>query len=403
LTGPGGWTLAERPEIFFWAALVLLSYVYAGYPLVAWLRSTLRPRTRLRASAEPTVAIILAAHNEGGRIEARIENLLALDYPPGRREIVVGSDGSTDDTAVRARRYVDAGVQVEAFEEWRGKPAVLNALVLGSTAEIILFADARQRFDRDALRILVSHFADPAVGAVSGELMLTADGSSTSIERGTSFYWRYEKFIRLHEGRAASTVGATGAIYAIRRALFEPIPHDTILDDVLIPLRIVRQGYSVQFEPAAKAFDAASTSARQECIRKLRTITGTFQLFARERWLLSPLRNPLWFETISHKGLRLALPALHAIVFAANLALTTDGVLYVAALGAQVGFYAAALAGHVFRHARRRPIVLTVPYAMVLMIWATLAGFARFIAHRQLVTWEQSTPMAAPPSSSAAG
>ena len=286
-------------------------------------------------------------------------------------------------------------MRVEAFREWRGKPAVLNALVLGSTAEIVLFADARQRFDPNVLRMLVAHFADPTVGAVSGELMLTTEGTGTSIGRGTSFYWRYEKFIRLHEGRAASTVGATGAIYAIRRALFTPIPHDTILDDVLIPLRIVRQGYSVQFEPEAKAFDAVSTSAHQEYVRKLRTIAGTFQLFVRQPWLLNPFQNSLWFETISHKGLRLALPALHAMVFVANLALL-DSAIYVVALTAQMGFYAAALAGHMFRHASRRPIVLTVPYAMCLMIWSTLAGFARFIANGQLVTWEPSTPSAAP-------
>ncbi|HET9359774.1 MAG TPA: glycosyltransferase family 2 protein [Vicinamibacterales bacterium] len=396
----GGSTRSRSGALAFWASLCLLAYVYAGYPLVAWLRSRLRPRLRVQAPAEPTVSIIVAAHNEGERIEARIENLLALDYPPGRREILIGSDGSTDGTASRASRYEDAGVRVEAFAEWRGKPAVLNDLVRRSTAEIVLFADARQRFDRGALRTLVSHFADPSVGAVSGELMLV-DGTGTSIGRGTSFYWRYEKFIRLHEGRAASTVGATGAIYAIRRALFQPIPHDTILDDVLIPLRIVRQGYSVQFEPAARAFDAVSTTARQEYARKLRTIAGTFQLFARERWLCNPLKNPLWFETISHKGLRLTLPVLHATALVANLALT-DGVVYLGLLAGQVGFYAAALAGHVFRHARRRPMFLTVPYAMCLMIWATLAGFTRFLAHRQLVTWEQSAPSVIPASSSSA-
>jgi GT2 family glycosyltransferase len=399
LGGLGGWALDGRLEVLFWAALFLLAYVYAGYPLVAWLRSTLLPRHHVRAPAEPTVSIVVAAHNEADRIEARIENLLALDYPAGRREIIVGSDGSTDETVFRASRYGDAGVRVEAFRAWRGKSAVLNELVLGSTAEIILFADARQRFDRGVLRILVSHFADPTVGAVSGELMLAGDGPGTSIGRGTSFYWRYEKFIRFHESRAASTVGATGAIYAIRRALFEPIPNDTILDDVLIPLRIVRQGYSVQFAPEARAFDAVSATAHQECVRKVRTIAGTFQLFARERWLLNPLRNPVWFQAISHKGLRLALPALHATVLAANLALT-DGVLYLCALGAQLGFYAAAILGHAFRHARRRPIVLTVPYAMCVMLWATVAGFARFIAHRQLVTWEQSAPIVIPRSSS---
>jgi cellulose synthase/poly-beta-1,6-N-acetylglucosamine synthase-like glycosyltransferase len=401
LAGVSGWALEGHFEILFWTALSLLAYVYAGYPLVAWLRSRLLPRHHVRAPGEPTVSIIVAAHNEADRIEARIENLLELDYPSSRREIIIGSDGSADETVSRASRYVDDGVRVEAFRAWRGKSAVLNDLVLGSTAEIVLFADARQRFDRGVLRSLVSHFADPTVGAVSGELMLAGNSSGTSIGRGTSFYWRYEKFIRLHESRAASTVGATGAIYAIRRALFEPIPNDTILDDVLIPLRIVRQGYSVQFEPEARAFEAVSATAHQECVRKVRTIAGTFQLFARERWLLNPLQNPLWFEAISHKGLRLMLPVLHTMVFAANLALT-DGVLYLCALGAQLGFYAAALAGHVFRHARWRPIVLAVPYAMCLMIGATLAGFSRFIAHSQLVTWEPSAPIVVAPSSSPA-
>jgi cellulose synthase/poly-beta-1,6-N-acetylglucosamine synthase-like glycosyltransferase len=401
LAGLGGWTFPGRSEaIFFWASLFLLAYVYAGYPLIAWLRSRLLPQRRVCAPVEPTVSIIVVAHNEADRVEARIENLLALDYPSGRREIIIGSDGSTDDTASRASRYVDAGVRVEAFREWRGKAAVLNDLVLTATGEVVLFADARQRFVPNVLRILVSHFADPIVGAVSGELMLTADDRSTTIGRGTAFYWRYEKFIRWHESRAASTVGATGAIYAIRRVLFEPIPNDTVLDDVLIPLRIVRQGYSVQFEPGARAYDAVSATARQECARKLRTIAGTFQLFARERWLLNPLRNPLWFETMSHKALRLALPALHAMLFASNLAL--DGVLYRGALVAQVGFYAAALAGHLFRHAQRRPIVLSVPYVMCLLIWSTLAGFARFITYGPHATWEHRTPVVIPSASSPA-
>ena len=391
LSGLGVFTHEARPEeALFWVSLFLIAYVYVGYPLVAWLRARLLPRRHLLAPVKPTVSIIVVAHNEQDCIEARIENLLALDYPSDRREIIVGSDGSTDETACRASRYVNAGVRVEAFREWRGKTAVLNDLLRGATGEIVLFADARQRFDPQVLRNLVPHFADPKVGAVSGELMLSVDGTGTSIGRGAAFYWRYEKFIRLHESRAGSTVGATGAIYAIRRALFEPIPNDTILDDVLIPLRIVRQGYAVQFEPEARAFQAASTTAHQECVRKLRTLAGTFQLFARERWLLNPLQNPIWFETVSHKGLRLLLPALHAAAFVASVALT-DGVLYRFALAAQLGFYAAALAGHTFRHARRRPILITVPYAMCLMLWATVAGFARFITHRQRVTWERST------------
>jgi biofilm PGA synthesis N-glycosyltransferase PgaC len=376
-------------DALFWASLLLLVYTYAGYPMVAWLRSRLWPRRHVLVPSEPTVSIVVVARNEGHRIDARIENLLALDYPPHRREIIIGSDGSVDDTASRAARHTASGLRVEAFQEWRGKPAVLNELILSCTGEIVLLADARQRFDPDVLRTLVAHFADPAIGAVSGELILTDEGPGTSIARGTGFYWRYEKFIRLHESRASSTVGATGAIYAIRRALFTPIPTDTILDDVLIPLRIVRQGYSVKFEPRALAFDAVSASARQEWTRKLRTIAGTFQLFVREKWLLNPLGNPVWFETISHKALRLALPVLHGTVFVANLALAGTP-FYQVTLGAQVAFYGAAAIGHTLRYAERRPIVLAVPYAMCVMIWATVGGFVRFITNRQQATWEQT-------------
>jgi cellulose synthase/poly-beta-1,6-N-acetylglucosamine synthase-like glycosyltransferase len=393
LGGLGGWTLGGGPGVvLLGASLLLLAYVYVGYPLIAWLRAKLLPKQRVRAAAEPSVSIIVVAHNEEDRIEARVENLLALDYPADRREIVVGSDGSTDQTACLAGRYAEQGVRVDDFCAWRGKAAVLNELVRRSTSEIVLFADARQRFNPDVLRILVSHFADPTVGAVSGELMLTVDdGNGTPMGRGTAFYWRYEKFIRLQESRAGSTVGATGAIYAIRRALFQPIPVDTILDDVLIPMRIVRQGYSVQFEPKARAFEPVSATALQECTRKQRTIAGTFQLFAREPWLLNPWQNALWFETVSHKALRLTLPALHVTAFAANLALA-DGLLSLIALAAQMGFYGAGLAGHALRGAPRRPLVFSVPYAMCCLIWTTVAGFARFLTHSQRVTWERSTP-----------
>src|SRR6185503_11226095 len=188
----------------------------------------------------------------------------ALDYPADRLEILVGSDGSTDDTVERARRYQRFGVGVQPFTHRRGKPAVLNALVPHASGDIVLFADARQRFE-------------PAVGAVSGELMLETADAAAHAGQGAAFYWRYEKMIRSAESRTDSTVGATGAIYAIRRSLFVTIPDDTLLDDVLIPLRIVQQGYRVVFEPAARAFDYTSTTVQQEFGRKARTIAGTFQ------------------------------------------------------------------------------------------------------------------------------
>jgi cellulose synthase/poly-beta-1,6-N-acetylglucosamine synthase-like glycosyltransferase len=205
---------------------------------------------------------------------------------------VIASDGSTDDTVAIARRYEDSGVRVCAFEKRRGKSAVLNAVVPTLRGEIVLFADARQQFDCDALRAIVSNFADPCVGAVSGELMLRATAGTTAAGYGTAFYWRYEKFVRSMESRADSTICATGAVYAIRREAFEPIPDDTILDDMLIPLRIVRRGYRVLFEPEARAYDSVAPSARYELTRKMRTNAGLFQLFARERLAAQSAAQP---------------------------------------------------------------------------------------------------------------
>ena len=386
--------MGSGAEFLFWGVLVLLAYVYAGYPLVAALRARLFARPRLRATVvEPFVSIVVIAHNEADQIPGRLDNLLALDYPVDRFEVVVASDGSTDATVDLARRYEGAGVTVRAFAERRGKSAVINTVVPGFRGDIVLFADARQRFDRGALRTLVENFADPTVGAVSGELMLMSPAGAAVAAEGAAFYWRYEKFIRSAEGRVDSTVGATGAIYAIRRELFGTIPDDTILDDVLIPLRIVRKGFRVLFEPGARAYDCASATAAQEFARKARTVAGTFQVFARERWLFNPLENRLWFQTMSHKALRLALPGLHALLLVATVALASRRP-YQWALAAQLLFYAAALIGHTRGQTRRRSFIVSVPSAICLLSWATVVGFVRFVTNRQPVTWEHGAPLA---------
>ena len=288
-----------------WLSLGLLAYVYAGYPALMWVRAARRPPARHVWAATPAVSVVVVAHNEARRVTERIENLLALDYPRERLEIILVSDGSTDGTVDRARAYAHRGVIVRAFAQRRGKPSVLNETVPAASGEIVVLADARQRFAPEALRALVRPFADPRVGAVSGELVLTRAADATAAGDGVGFYWRYEKLIRQSESRVHSTVGATGAIYAVRRALFTAIPADTILDDVVIPMNIVRQGYRVLFESGARAYDRVSATAREEFTRKVRTIAGTFQLFGRHRWLLGPVQNPLWFQTLSHKGARL--------------------------------------------------------------------------------------------------
>jgi len=253
--------------------------------------------------------------------------------------------------------------------------------------EIVVLADARQSFEAGALRALVRRFADSRVGAAGGELVLVRDGETTAVGAGVGLYWRFEKSIRSSESRVDSTVGATGAIYAIRRDLFDPIPDDTILDDVLIPMRIVRQGYRVVFEPGALAYDQPASAARDEFVRKVRTIAGNFQLFARERWMLSPFANRLWIQTLSHKGLRLLGPLLLILVLLTNLALARRA-FYDWTLVAQVLFYLTALFGRLEGAARKVPVI-AVPYTICLLNWATIVAFLHFLGGRQRVTWER--------------
>jgi biofilm PGA synthesis N-glycosyltransferase PgaC len=383
-------------EIIFWSAVAFLAYTHAGYPVLLWIWATLRAR-RSRAvlrgirvsctSGEvPMVSILVVAYNEAARIERRIDNLLALDYPRSRLEIILASDGSTDDIQSLVRRYQGDGFRFVACGNRRGKTSVLNELIPQARGAIVLLADARQSFEPGALRELVRHFDDPLTGAVSGELVLSSDDASPAVGEGVGFYWQYEKFIRRTESRIDSTVGATGAIYAIRRDLFEPIAADTLLDDVLIPMQIVRRGYRVLFEPAALACDRMAPTAEAEFARKVRTLAGNFQLFMRAPWLLDPRANRLWFQTLSHKACRLLSPFCLAGVLCANLSLLHEP-FYRLTLAAQLALYAAAGGGHLLRNSRRKNRLLGIPYAFCLLNWAVVVGLLRFVRGRQRVTW----------------
>jgi cellulose synthase/poly-beta-1,6-N-acetylglucosamine synthase-like glycosyltransferase len=374
-----------------WLSVGVLFYVYVGYPAVMWVLARTAAAPIRKDHWTPFVTIVVVAHNEGERIAARIENLLALAYPAARREIVIASDGSTDDTVARAQAFGDR-VHVEAYRERRGKPAVLDEIVPSVQGEIVLFADTRQDFDPASLQTLVDAFADPTVGAVSGALSLERRPSEAAPQAGSegaAVYWSYEKGLRWDESRFDSTIGATGAIYAIRRSLFEPLPEDTILDDVLTPMRIARRGMRVLFEPGARAFDRVTGSDQHEFRRKTRTMAGNFQMFARERWLLNPFANRLWLQTVSHKALRLTLPFWFAALFVASFArLGTPA--YGLLFAGQLLFYAVALFAAIAPGARHRIPGLVVPYAICFLSATTVAGALRFLLGTQRVTWERA-------------
>ena len=365
-------------RLVFWISALTVVYVYAGYPLLlaGWAR--LRPRRAPRPAAPgddlPTVSIVIAARNESARLPARIENLLALDYPADRRQIIVVSDGSTDDTLGVLARF---GPAVEAIDgPAGGKAASLNIGVARATGTILIFADARQMFAPDALRELVSPFADPEIGGVTGELLLDCEASEvagrraglerrhlrldrrsedrgpgrrldgerrgrivSTIADGVGLYWTYEKRLRQWESSINSTLGATGAIYALRRSLFRPLPDQTILDDVLTPMRAVLDGYRVVFSSRAFAFDRAALDADAEQRRKIRTLAGNVQILSQEPRLLVPFVNPVWLQYVSHKIGRLIVPFALLALFAATIPLSGQAAIYTLALIAQCALY----------------------------------------------------------------
>jgi poly-beta-1,6-N-acetyl-D-glucosamine synthase len=377
-------------EAVFWGASALIAYTYVAYPAVVALLARLRGAPIHAVAVRPTASLLIVAHNEARHLRQTLDNRLALDYPKDRLEIVVASDGSSDETVEIAQQYAGAGVVTVAFETRRGKPSVLNEVIPQCRGDIVALSDARQLYDPGALSVMLANFADPKVGAVSGELHLANEGG-VGVGEGVGFYWRYEKFIRRHESRFDSTVGATGAIYAIRRELFETVPADTILDDVLIPMRIARQGYRVVFEPGALAFDRVSETASQEFTRKVRTIAGTLQLLARERWLWNPLTNRLWFQTMSHKLLRIVGAPLLLAAFSASGWLARSSPLLRVAFVGQLVFYAAACLGF---STRRRTVIgrgLAVPYAFCVLNAAALVGMFRFLTGGQPVTWQKTS------------
>ncbi|HJR58563.1 MAG TPA: glycosyltransferase family 2 protein [Vicinamibacterales bacterium] len=358
-------------KTIFWLSAVVVVYVYAGYPLLlaAWAGLVRRrPRQPADVSTWPAISIVVAARNEARRLPRRIANLREITYP-GPREIIVVSDGSTDATAAAVEGF---GGDVRLVElPAGGKPLALNAGVAAARGEIIVFADARQQFAPDALMHLVAGFADPQVGAVTGELVLDAEERSTpstgssqagstgspqagsTVGDGVGLYWRYEKSLRRNESRVWSTLGATGAIYAMRRSLWRRLPADTLLDDVLAPMRAVLAGSRIVFEERARAFDRASVDSAAEWRRKVRTLAGNYQILAQEPRLLLPVANPVWIQYLSHKVGRLVVPWALAGALLASAALMFDGWLYAFAFIAQAGFYGLACYGGWSEHRAR--------------------------------------------------
>ena len=293
----------------------LLAYGYAGYPVLVWLASLIFGRAVRRGAFEGGVSVLMSAYGEGAALERKVAQLVELAADEPIREIWIGVDGAG--AAAERVEVREAGGAREVrvnwveFEERRGKAAVLNVLMARAREDVLVMMDVRQRVERGAVPQLLEALADERVGVVSGALVYEAvEGGA---QKGAESYWGYEKWIRASESRLWAVPGATGALYAIRRELCEPVPENLLVDDVLIPMRAARRGYRCLFEPRAVVWDRPSQDYAREHLRKRRTLAGVWQVMGAEPWLWNPAWNPIWWQWMSHKALRLWTPFLVAL------------------------------------------------------------------------------------------
>jgi len=372
----------------FGLAAALVGYTYALFPCLVLLRSRLRPRPHRSAPITPSVSVVIAAHNESRAIRAKLDNLLALDYPPDRLEVLVAADGCDDGTDVIARARDDGRVRVLTLPRI-GKAGALNAAVGEATGEILVFSDANSRFARDALRALVEPFADPQVGAVAGDQRYVADGAEAAVATGERRYWDLDRTIKRAESRGGNAISATGAIYAVRRELFRRVPPG-VTDDFATSTAVIAQGRRLVFAPDAVAFEPVTTSGEDEFERKVRVMTRGLNGVVARRELLDPRRHGFYaLQLLSHKVLRrlMAIPLMVLAATSAAEARRSRAFLVLAA--AQAALYATGAAGLVLRErGRMRSRLMALPAYFCMVNLASLRAVWNLARHREIDRWE---------------
>jgi cellulose synthase/poly-beta-1,6-N-acetylglucosamine synthase-like glycosyltransferase len=366
-------------ELVFWIAACVQLYAFMGYPLVLLtLRLALHLEVR-KAPIYPYVSLLIPAFNEARVIARKIENSLALEYPAGRIEIVIVSDGSSDRTVNIARQF--RGVRVLALPENRGKMAALNAALPELAGDIVVFSDASAMLAPDSVSVLVENFADPSVGAVCGCYKVVKP-NDVNIGASEDIYWKYEAFLKTQESRLGSTLGAHGHLHGIRKALYPFPPAETINDDYVIPLSVLRRGFRAVYEPSAVVFEEAREMTGFG--RRIRIVAGNLQQLRHLGQFLAPCQplNLLFF--LSHKVVRLVVPFAMLTALAANAFLMGSPV-YRTLLGAQALFYGVAALGLT---GRLRPRALRLPFYFCMVNSAAFFGLYHAITRRRTMSWD---------------
>ncbi|MPY87934.1 MAG: glycosyltransferase [Luteitalea sp.] len=373
-------------ELLFWTLLGALFYVYAGYPLLVWLLGCLFGQPVRKRQQLPPVSILIAAYNEEAAIGRTLQNKLDLDYPSHLVEIIVVSDGSADRTDEIAAGFALHGVVLLRQDPRNGKTAALNLAATRATGEILVFADANSLYERTALRHLVANFADPTVGYVTGTMVYQgSDGAMTA--SGCGLYMRYENFIRRCETRVGSVVGVNGGIDAVRSALYEPMQPDD-LSDLVLPLRIVRRGYRVVYEPAAMLAEHALGTPREEYRMRVRVSLRSLWTIADMAGLLNAWRFGVFsIQLLSHKVLRYLAFVLIVLFYGSSLSLWDAGTFYRAVLLAQTICFVAAFLGYRVARKGASSRWLTMPFYFALVNCAAVHALWKFLRGERSRVW----------------
>lgn len=375
-------------KFIFWFSCLLVVYPYFIYPLILKAIGLLMNGRRHHGEwREKKMSLIISAYNEEDVIEEKITNSLSLDYPKHLLEVIVVSDGSTDSTVEKAGRFSEQGVAVHHYEGRIGKTACLNKTVYAASGDIIVFTDANSSFDKNALRELVRHFADDDIGFVTGGTRYVSEDGGTD---AVGFYTRLEQKIKEMETRTGSCVGADGAIFAIRKELYRPLsPAD--INDLVIPFKVVMQGYSGVYAPDAVCTEPTAGSALGEFNRQVRISNRTIRAIFNHLVLLNPVKYGLFsFELFSHKLLRLLVPPFMVTALAANLLLIFEGKTYGIMLLGQLAFYLLAWLKYKGHDAWPLSRAESISYSFTSVNLAVLKGWSKFLRGETFVTWQPS-------------
>lgn len=378
--------VAGAAKVVFWLAALLLFYVYAGYPLLLAIIGLFVRRRRPEAGYTPRISVLIAAYNEEAAIERKLQQTLALEYPPEKLEVLVLSDCSTDRTDEIVKAFPDSRVRLVRMPERRGKTHAQNYGIREASGDVIIFSDATAIYHSKALLYLACNFQDASVGAVSGRYQYFDPGEQSPTGLGSVAFWNYENLIKTLQSRIRTITGCCGCIYSVRKTAYTDLPDD-IISDLVQPLQAIRKGYRVVFEDRALAYEETTQSTSEEFAMRVRVVTRAMRGLLSVSDLVKPWKFA-WpaFQLWSHKVMRWMVPLFLIVLLAANVALL-DWPLYRVTLALQLFFYAAALLNILLPlHRQWKP--LGIPLFFCTLNAAALVSMVEICRGRKYVIWQ---------------